>query len=187
MLIKSQLRKELSLKRKSITDKIDKENLIFSHIRFEKIIEKSDLILFYSALADEVSLLSAVDYAFKMNKKIAFPFCTDKNGNMSFYYVSLFDDLRSGSFGILEPDTEKCEKVDDFSNAVCFVPAIAFDKKGYRLGYGKGYYDRFLSEHNVFKIGVCFSELIVDNLPINEYDIAVDALITEKGFTYIHY
>lgn len=80
-----------------------------------------------------------------------------------------------------EPDVNKCKEVDDFSKSICIVPAIAYDKFGYRLGYGKGYYDRFLSAYHGICIGVQYDELVCEKLFIDKYDVPVDYIITQNG------
>ena len=69
---------------------------------------------------------------------------------------------------------------------MCIVPGYSFSEKGYRLGYGGGYYDRFLSEHkNVKTIGICFDEMISDEIPVGEYDIPVSLIVTDRKITEI--
>ena len=71
-------------------------------------------------------------------------------------------------------------------HCVCIVPGLAFDKNGYRIGYGKGYYDRFLKDFNGTKIGLCRCDFLKDALPVNEFDHKVDMIITEKGIIVPH-
>ena len=103
---------------------------------------------------------------------------------MSFHLVNDLNELQNGKFSLKEPDINlpKWEYNDDFkSDAICIIPALAFDEAGYRLGYGKGYYDRFLSGKNITRIGVVYSEFIIDKLPLGRYDLPVDFIVTEKG------
>ena len=94
------------------------------------------------------------------------------------YYDSL-NDLREGMYGIREPDEAlPCSEITE--NTVCIVPGLAFTPDGGRLGYGGGYYDRFLSDYSGTSIGLCYSELLFDSLPSEEYDIAVDIIITDS-------
>ncbi|MDE6768031.1 MAG: 5-formyltetrahydrofolate cyclo-ligase, partial [Eubacterium sp.] len=104
---------------------------------------------------------------------------------MKFYYINSLKDIKTGFFGVREPDTDICCEVADFNDSICIVPAIAYDKKGYRLGYGKGYYDRFLENFSFISVGLCYNELIMDVLPIGEYDIPVDYIITQDGILTI--
>lgn len=108
-------------------------------------------------------------------KRVVVPYCIDKCGNMIAVEIKSFAELKEGLFGILEPihPKEFPKKEIDFA----IVPAIAFDKEGYRLGYGKGYYDRFLSDISPFKLGVCKKELLTQSLPHDEFDVKVDKIL----------
>ena len=74
-----------------------------------------------------------------------------------------------------------CTLVDDYTDAICIVPAIAFDKSGYRLGYGKGYYDRFLCNFDGISIGISYDECITQKLCVDSFDIPVDYIVTQSG------
>jgi 5-formyltetrahydrofolate cyclo-ligase len=88
--------------------------------------------------------------------------------------------LEAGTYGINEP-TKASPRASFTKNTICIVPALAFDKKGFRLGYGKGYYDRFLNNFEGISIGVAFDRFICDALPINDTDIAVGSIIKSSG------
>jgi 5-formyltetrahydrofolate cyclo-ligase len=95
-------------------------------------------------------------------------------------------DLKKGVFDVLEPlknirDENPPEDLD-----IIIVPGLVFNRQGYRIGYGGGYYDSFLAEygHKSLKVGFCYSQFIKDELPIEEHDIAVDIIITEKEIIY---
>jgi len=73
-----------------------------------------------------------------------------------------------------------CKKVSYTDDFVCLVPALCFDKHGYRIGYGKGFYDRFFSEHKVMlKVGLCYEVFLIDKIITDENDVSVDMIITE--------
>ncbi len=185
MQIKKELRKELKAKRKNIekkqqSDESIRENLICSDLYLE-----AKQVLLYAHLDDEINMDDCINDALLLGKRVALPVCTDDSGNMEFYYIRSMRDLKAGFFGVREPDINKCEKVIDFSGSICIVPAIAYDKKGYRLGYGKGYYDRFLKNNTLISVGVCYNELIEDNLPRDEYDIPVNYIITQNGLIVV--
>jgi 5-formyltetrahydrofolate cyclo-ligase len=100
---------------------------------------------------------------------------------MNFFPWKKNDILFVNQFGILEPVKSKA-KVPD----LILVPLLAFDKKKYRLGYGKGYYDRYLNKHikrfkNILTVGIAFSFQRHHKLPINKKDVKLDFIITEKG------
>ena len=108
-------------------------------------------------------------------KEVVVPRCIDKEGNMIGVKINSFDELKEGLFGILEPEmrVEFPKTKIDFA----IVPALAFDCEGYRLGYGKGYYDRFLSDINPFKLGVCAKEFYLPSVPHDDYDVKMDSVL----------
>ncbi len=178
MSVKAELRKELLKKRRQVVDKKNKDEIICNRlINFEHYIEASQVLLF-SALEDEINIDSVIADALESGKRVALPKCLDKKGSMNFYYINSFDDLKEGFFGLKEPDVN-CERVTDFEASLCVVPAVCYDKKGFRLGYGRGYYDRFLKNYISKSVGLCYNELLVDDLPVEDYDIPVGSVITD--------
>lgn len=168
------LRKSMETKTKKLADR-----KIFEKLINLPDFKNSELILTYVSVNDETDTISLIEYCFENNKKIAVPKCLDKNGSMEFFEIKSFDDLIPSYFGLLEP-SENCRIITDFDNSLCVVPAFSYDIKGYRIGYGGGFYDRFLSKHNVFKAGICYDECIESNHLHDEFDISVDIVITEK-------
>lgn len=180
MSIKTELRKELKSKRSNLTDKKEASNIIQNKLLSSKLYSKCNAILCYSSLNDEVNTNRIIKKSLLDSKAVALPYCIDNNGTMEFYVVNSLDDLIEGSFGVKEPDISKCKKLISFDNAIIVVPALAFDKQGYRLGYGKGYYDRFLEKHHIKSIGLCYNDLIQEELPTDRFDLPVNYIITEK-------
>ncbi len=88
-----------------------------------------------------------------------------------------FDELEKGSFCVLEPGEERQVFPHDIDCVI--VPGVAFDREGFRIGYGKGFYDRLLNEVNCPKIGLCFDMQLVDEVPLEEHDVPVDIIVTE--------
>lgn len=176
--MKSKLRKEFKKRRSELTDKAEKSLKICNSFLNSDTYKNAKIILCYSSFSDEVSTDLIIKKSLADGKITALPRCIDKNGSMKYFIINSFDDLKTGSFGISEPDA-KCTELDTFSESVCIVPALSFDCKGYRLGYGKGYYDRFLENYIGFSVGLCYNDLISDCLPVNEFDRRVDAVITE--------
>ena len=140
----------------------------------------SDTILMYAPIEGEIDVMPIAECALRMGKKVAFPRCVEEPRNLDFKYISSIDELRSGSYSIAEP-TEDMESVKDLSRSICIIPGIVFDKEGYRVGYGKGYYDRFLAVYDGTKFGLAYSECILDSVPRGRFDRHVDILISEKG------
>jgi len=179
---KTELRKQY----KSLRDSIPKDEKCFID---KKIIRKitqlwsyreEELLLTYVSIGSEVDTKELIQYALNDGKKVAAPRCVENTRDMDFYLIKSLDDLELGSFGVMEPIKERCEKLEDFSKGVCIVPALAFDKRGYRLGYGKGYYDKFLGNFGGRIIGVCYSFCMCDELPHGRFDKQVSSIVTEK-------
>ena len=141
--------------------------------------QKADKIFAYWSVDSEVETSDIIIKALGDNKKVALPKCTDKDGNMKFYYIASLSDLIDGMYGIKEPPTDNL--ADDFTvNSLCLVPALSFDKDGYRLGYGKGYYDRFLSAFTGVTMGLCYEECLRETLPKDCYDKKVNYIVTNE-------
>ncbi|MCR5485831.1 MAG: 5-formyltetrahydrofolate cyclo-ligase [Clostridiales bacterium] len=141
---------------------------------------EAETVLCYVSKDIEVGTKDIIVSAWNMGKRVAVPKCEDGTRNMDFYYISSFDELKKGSYGLMEPDSEKCERVSGGGNKVCIVPAITYDLYGFRLGFGKGYYDRFLSTFEGKTIGVCYSADIENELPHGKFDRTADIVVTEK-------
>lgn len=118
--------------------------------------------------------------ALSSGKRVAVPRCADTPGVMDFYYITSPGDLEKGAFSLFEPDPEKCEPAEDLSDGFCIVPGLCFDLEGYRVGFGKGYYDRFLDSFKGITAGICYTRYVLKELPRGTYDRHTDMLITEK-------
>lgn len=137
-------------------------------------------VLAYCSKPLEVDTSFIIERALAIGKTVAVPRCVPGTRDMDFYIIKSLDDLEPGAFGVMEPNPEKCELLRDYTSSVCIVPALMYDNSGYRLGYGKGYYDRFLSGYSGHCIGLVYSSLVKDDLPHGKYDRKVDIIVTEK-------
>lgn len=159
--------------RKNIEDKEKQDNVIFNKIIELEEYKQSELVLIYVSLEDEVDTIELIKHSFKKGKKVAVPKC--EGNNIVFYYINKLYDLEKGYFGILEPKTN--EIVKDFDNSICIVPGIAFDKENNRIGYGKGFYDRFLENYNGIKIGLTYKECICAKIDTDNNDVKMNKVI----------
>lgn len=180
MQIKNELRLRLKQKRANILNKSEKDRLICANFLNSSIYASADEILCYCSYGSEVDTSAVICQAIHDGKKLYLPKCLDKNGKMTFYLVKDATALKKGAFGIMEPDISVCKPFKNSKNAVCVVPGLSFDPKGYRLGYGKGYYDRFLEKFTITSVGLCYNELISESLPAESHDLPVDYIITEE-------
>lgn len=158
--------KEIIEKSLKITEKL---------ISIEKVIN-AQTIGAYLSIKNEVSTYYFLRWCEENNKKIYLPKCKDKNGSMDFCLGNL-DDLEQGFFG-KEPKGEEAKKDLD----VVIVPGVLFDLNKNRVGFGKGFYDRYLENKSSFKIGVLFEkQLSKELIDVNQYDVKMDMLITENN------
>lgn len=177
---KNLLRKEYRVIR-SESGSTEKDNAIFNSLIGCEMFLRADTVFTYYSVNSEVDTLKLIDYALKEGKKVALPRCSDDNGNMKFYFVDNTDScLSDGMFSLKEPNTDICAEAVYGKNNICVVPALAFDVQGFRLGYGKGYYDRFLSNFQGKSVGLCYDECLCEKLPSDEYDQKVNIIITDK-------
>ena len=138
----------------------------------------ADVILIYYPIKNEPSPLSLIDEAKRRGIKIAFPL-RDKQNKMLIFKEAEIDTLSHSDFGLLEP-REDAKEVSLTEKTVCIVPALLFSRTGYRLGYGGGYYDRFLSDFQGTSIGLSYSTLLVEAIEKEEHDVPLDMIITES-------
>ena len=173
-------KKYLNLRKNKYYD-VDKEFFLplLKLIR-SKIKKKIVKIAIYYPSNFELNVLKLLEFNNILVNEILLP-VTNKNNTMNFFSWKNKDVLFINEFGILEPTKTKI-KVPD----VMLVPILAFDKKKYRLGYGKGFYDRYLNKYlsqfkNILTVGVAFSFQRHHKLPINLNDVKLDLILTEKG------
>lgn len=178
---KSLIRADYKTIRSSVKQRSEKENIIVEKLETFNVVTDADIVLVYAACGSEVNIDSFIKYLLSSGKTVALPVCLDKTGDMDFYYIDSLDAVEYGMYGIREPERNKLYDVRMFDKSVCIVPAVCFDKSGMRIGYGKGYYDRFLERFNGNTIGVSFEECVAEKLPHSEYDKKVDYLITDKN------
>ena len=172
--MKDEYRKKYLEIRKNIKNREIKNNVIYNKIINNKKINNAKLLLIYVSTKYEVDTIKIIKY-YLDKKLIAVPKIED--GMMNFYYINSLNDLKVGYFNILEPITNK--KVTNFNDTVSITPGICFSYDLNRIGYGKGYYDKFYAKHmDIYKVGLCYKELLLDSVPYDQFDIKVDDIIT---------
>ncbi len=183
---KNVLREEFRNKRLQFTaeQKSEYDRKILERVLSLSAYKQNSVILTYVSKSIEVDTIGIIRQALSDNKRVAVPKCIDGTREMEFYFIKSVDDLETGSFGVLEPRVNLCEKLTDLSLGLCIVPGMSFDTKGFRLGYGKGYYDRFLSRFSGKTVGLCYSCCIKWNLPKGKFDRSVDVIITDRYVRY---
>lgn len=128
----------------------------------------------------EVNTYGIIKKAWEDGKKVVVPKCHPKDRTMTFRNITAFDQLETVYYGLLEPIEEWTEEVEQDEIDLMIVPGLAFNRDGYRLGFGGGYYDRYLQHYKGKKIALAFTQQIVSTIPIESHDMAVDAIITDE-------
>ena len=143
----------------------------------------AEIVLLYAPIKSEIDVFPLAFDALEKGKRVAFPRCNKEERTMKFHFISSADDFEIGAYGIREPKQElpTYEPENESGVVICFLPGLAFDAFGYRLGYGKGYYDKFLHTYRGSTIGVTYTELIAPSLPKGRFDISCNIMLTEKG------
>ncbi len=133
--------------------------------------------MFYIAFGGEVNTAEMIREAQKIGKVICVPICRKDKEIMQPAILEDYATLKKGPYGVYEPATEKLVKPEDLDLVI--VPGLAFDKKGNRLGRGKGYYDRFLGSlsDKTHSIGLAFDFQILPLIPTTTHDVSVKKLI----------
>ena len=145
----------------------------------------ADIVLMYYPVKGEVDILPVFRAAIAAGKRVAFPRCHAEDRSMIFYFVESEEDFEDGTYDLREPK-ETLPAFDpaaaESQNVICIVPAVVYDKRGYRIGYGGGYYDRFFGKHRFASIGVAYDDFILKSVPHGKFDIRADVVISERGY-----
>lgn len=167
------VRKTVSADEKAVFDK-----RIFTRLINSALYRNSGRILIYVSVNDEACTSDIISYALNDGKIVAVPHC---DGNkMDFLIINSPEDLSDGEFGIPTANPEKCIPVTDFRDTLCIVPGLSFDISGNRLGYGGGFYDRFLVNKDIVTVGITYERCIINSLPNEKHDVGINYLLTEK-------
>ncbi len=142
----------------------------------------AETVLLYYPIKGELNVLPIAEAAFKAGKKVAFPLCNTASSTMTYHVVSSLNELSDGSYGIPEPSSElPIYLPSKEKNDLIIIPAVCFDRHGYRVGYGKGYYDRYMGTFGGTAVGVTFHKLLRPEVPRGHFDKHVSLIVTEKG------
>jgi len=175
--MKKTLRKKFISERNNLENdyRNSSTNKIFTILEDQDFFKSSEKIFIYVGFGSEIS--TEIFIKKWINKKQIFVPKIDNN-TMNLVHITSLQELTEGHFGILEPTstTYYTEEVD-----LVITPSIVFDKNGYRLGYGKGYYDKYFSSREYgISVGLSYHKLLQDNVPKEDHDKKVDVIITEE-------
>ncbi len=172
--MKEEIRKKYLNIRKNIINREAKDLIIYNKVINNPKVIESQTILIYVSFNNEVDTLKLIKYFLK-TKLVAVPKVEDNLIN--FYYINSLDDLKIGKYHILEPITTKKAIIN--SKTIAITPGICFSYNKERIGYGKGYYDRFYHKYHLYKIGLCYQECLINHINSTNYDIKMDEVISD--------
>lgn len=178
-MTKKELRKHFTALRKTASSR-ENDRLITERLINLPVFDNADTVLLFASYCSEPSTWALASTLLERNIPIAYPKC-GVDGEMTFYRVSSLDKLHIGKFGIAEPDGSIMDIPHITDRTVCIVPGLAFTPDGRRIGYGGGYYDRFLSKNpQLYTIALAYEKCITEDLPTMEHDIKVKSIVTEE-------
>lgn len=182
---KTALRKEILKKRDSLSvDEAESKSLAIKNALFDlKEYKDAKNVMLFVSFRSEVLTYSMIREALADGKNISLPLVEKPHFKLRTYFIKDFNtDLEVGAYDILEPKVGRCRRAKKDEIDIVILPGSAFTKKGDRLGYGAGYYDRFLDglPETTKKIALSFDLQIVDDLPVDENDVSMDMIITES-------
>lgn len=176
---KKEIRKYVLKKRQELTDEAceQKSKIICEKVIQMEAFQKASCIYVYMDFNHEVSTRRLIEEAWKRGKRVAAPKVFGEH--MRYFYIHSYDEIAPGYFGVPEPICEEEEAACE--DALLIVPGVGFDENRHRCGYGKGFYDKYLSVHTKHKtVAVAFEFQLVDEVPADQYDIFPQILVTEE-------
>ncbi|MDV0444610.1 putative protein YqgN [Methanimicrococcus sp. At1] len=144
--------------------------------------EKSGSLFVYLDVGNEVCTRPLIEHCFRIGKPVFVP--VTKDGGMFFSEIRDFSNFVPAAFGIPEPANPILAEPDE--NSLFVIPGVGFDKNGNRVGYGAGFYDKYLHCRSFMHlVGVCFEIQIADELPAEETDVSMDSVLTETEWIIV--
>ncbi len=178
---KQVLRRKMKEVRRAVSDRTVRNRQICSCLLQIPQVQEADCIYVYASYGTEADTFDFIRLCLAMGKRAALPRVSGRE--MDFYWIESLDDLKPGAYGIPEPG-EHCQKAEDSRRACMILPGLAFDRGGHRLGYGGGYYDRYLERHPFpveNRIALAYECQITETVPWEPEDIPVGMIVTEAG------
>lgn len=156
---------------------------VFRHLRESSFFDHSSHVMVYLDFKREVKTDAIINHCLEQNKRVYIPICIPETHEIAISRITHLEELKSGHFGIREPLQQHIRLSDSSLIDLVLVPGIAFDANGNRLGFGAGYYDRFMGrlQPGAVKAALAYSFQVVGLVPSDEYDIPVDYIVTDKG------
>lgn len=177
---KEEIRLSMRAARRALTQELVSEmsGRIAAALFSLDVFKEAKTVCAYMSSFKEPETRGIISELLRRGVRVAVPITHTDTGLLSLSYIDDADAVQKGAYGIYEPAAVKRADICDM-NAV-LVPGLAFDRGGGRMGFGKGYYDRLLNGSNAVKIGLCYGFQLADALPLEEHDVRMDFIITER-------
>jgi len=183
--MKDTIRKQiLEVRKKLSNDEVCRfSEKIFSNLRKNNFFNNSANVMVYLDFKNEVKTDPIISYCIQHGKKVHIPICIPETHELCISRITSLTELQSGHFGIKEPMPEYLRLSNSSLIDLVLVPGVAFDSAGNRIGFGAGYYDRFMKRlrPDAIKAALAYSFQVADLVPRDEFDIPADYIVTEKG------
>lgn len=147
--------------------------------------KKADTIALTVSRFPEVDTWQLIRKGWEEGKRIAVPKCHPDTKKMTFRQIQSFTDLEHSFFGLFEPKENETPAVPKEEIDLVIVPGLLYSREGYRIGFGGGYYDRFLQDYKGHTVSLAFSLQLRDYLPVEEHDIPVAKIVTESEIIFV--
>lgn len=161
----------------------EKSKKIIKNLKSLREFQEAKNILFYVSFNKEVNTQEIIKELLKIKeKKTIVPFTIKNDLRLHLSELKDFIELEPRTFGILEPKERYIREFNKDKLDLVIVPGVVFDKNGNRIGYGYGYYDRFLKtiKKEILKIGLAFDFQVIDKIPEEKHDVPLNIIVTEK-------
>lgn len=154
--------------------------LIARRLFSDSLWKESNTISITISRMPEVDTYQIIRRAWEEKKKVVVPKCYPTDKTMKYRVLNAFNELESVFYGLYEPIIDVTDEVEKEDIDLMIVPGQAFTTRGERLGFGGGYYDRYLEGYGGKKLSLAFQQQMVSSLPVESHDIRIDKIITEK-------
>lgn len=177
---KEEIRQINKAKRKEMLsyEVCEKSKLAAGFLLNSEIYKNSKVIMLYYPLGNETDTSYIFKRALMDDKTVVYPITDSNTNEITAVLADTNTQFSKGAYSVFEPDVKN--EFDDNIDLV-IVPGIAFDKRGFRVGFGKGCYDRFLGKIETFKVGLCYDFQLINDIESDNHDIKMDYLVSESG------
>ena len=170
----------------SATEKTPAEQRMLKFLQSWDVFRQAKTIHIFISKTDEPDTSPIIESAWESGKTVAVPCVVPESFELFHSQLKSFEDLSSGALGVLEPSPEGRIKMTPESFDLVIIPGVAFDRKGGRLGYGKGYYDRFLEQTAAFRLALAFNFQVLEKVPTEKHDVPMNGILTESGIIEVN-